>query len=1349
MNPFKLFRNLNLNLKLNISLVFALVILLLTILLILVSRIRILTIETGRKRAKQEITTNQNRFVEAKQELLLATKLLAASPRLVSALESEDVLSIRLELLTNVATLDLDGVELINAEGLRVTPLTEKGITAVSETTADLLDILGSETTAIIAAETNKGQTFLLVATVPLRDASGVIIGALMTSRKIDDEFLTKINLGRSQVHLGIIYQAQIVALNHSEEGDTVKDVWYYQYDPTSEDLRLAGVPLDQTSIEQALKGETVIDDYDSDGLPHTLAYTPLMSDTADQAVVVTVVALKDLFSFQRQLTTNLTISLMLLTLVTVVIVASLVSIYITSPIHKLKSVAEQIMHGNYQQRAEVETTDEIGQLAGVFNQMTAVLSQAIEANQQAREEAEIVNHAMEIQIWKTRGQAQLNDKMQGEQDIPTLANSIIQQLCDYLQAQIGLLYVLDRVSLTLNQMGSYAYSSKNSPNHFKFGEGLVGQTALQKKAMIITDVPQDYLTIKSGLGEIVPQNIMIFPFIYRNQVRGVLELGTLSKFTQTQMDFIQIALDNIAIAFNTAQARAQIDELLTQTQELAEELHVQGEELRVSNEELEAQTASLRTSESKLKEQQSELEAINAQLEEKAEALEESSLVLREKQTALDLQNRELKIAQQDLKQQAEELALASKYKSEFLANMSHELRTPLNSLLILTQMLVDNEEGNLSEDQIESAQIIYSGGNDLLDIINDILDLSKVESGKMTFNIEPILLRNLLDIIQSQFTRVATEKGLDFNVTLANNLPPTIETDPQRVKQIIKNMLSNAFKFTSTGSVNLHIYRPESNLDLSRSGLDPTQAIAISVTDTGIGMTPEQQKIIFEAFQQADGTTNRQYGGTGLGLSISRELATKLGGQINLGSEAGQGSTFTLYLPEVGRIEDETAAKQSIPPPVTGVGKQKGILPLPPSPPPPQLPHSSASITPTLPDDRADLETDDKILLIIEDDPKFAKIVYTFCHQNGFKGLIAGSGKTGLALVRDYTPHAIILDLSLPDISGWDVLAALKNNPDTRHIPVHIISAHEEILDAYKKGAMGYLTKPVNPKSLTASFQKIEQIVSSQIKTLLLVEDNANSRHSIKKLLDGSDVHISEVERGQAALELLKTQHFDCMILDLSLPDMTGFEVLNKLNEHEVISKCPIIVYTGQDLTPAENLELMKYTDSIIVKGVKSPERLLDETALFLHRVVADMPKENQQTIKQLYNEAGLLKDKIILVVDDDVRNSFALSKLLSDKGIIVKIAQDGQKALDILAQEPIDLVLIDIMMPVMDGYETTRRIRAQSKFNHLPVLALTAKAMKDDRQKCLEAGANDYLPKPIDVERLFSMLRVWLYQ
>jgi CheY-like chemotaxis protein/signal transduction histidine kinase len=1000
-----------------------------------------------------------------------------------------------------------------------------------------------------------------------------------------------------------------------------------------------------------------------------------------------------------------------------------------------LHSLANQVAVALFNARLFAQTTQakEEAELA------QAKAEQARAETEQARQAIEFANKTLEVQVWQTTGQTQLNDKMRGEQDVITLAHNVIHQLCHYLQAQIGGLYIVEDNTLTL--LGSYAYASQQASRHFKLGEGVVGQVALEKRPILTANVPTDSFTISFGLGEILPRYIVVYPFLYEERVVGVIELGALTEFTAAQLEFLKTIQNNIAIAFNTVQTRARINELLVETQQQAEELQTQEEELRAANEELEAQTESLRASEAKLKTNQTQLEATNTELEEKAAALQESSAALQEKQTTLDHQNQELKTAQLELQKKAEELALASKYKSEFLANMSHELRTPLNSLLILAHMLADNKEGNLTSEQIESAQIIYSGGADLLNLINDILDLSKVESGKMLFNFETMPLTDLSSAMRTQFNRLAEQKKLAFTISLADDLPPRIKTDTQRAKQIVKNLLSNAFKFTREGSVGLTISRPDSKTDLSRCGLEPFQAIAISVTDTGIGMTADQQKIIFEAFQQADGSTSRQYGGTGLGLSISRELAAKLGGQINVTSEPGQGSTFTLYLPLEMKVNEKKEGDKADTAKAAAPAKA-APLPMPVSPAPASLPAPA--------DDQDGLESGDKVLLVIEDDPKFARIIQNYAHQKTFKCLLAADGKTGLSLAKTYQPAAIILDLNLPDISGWHVLEALKNDPDARHIPVHIMSVDDEMLEAYRKGAMGYLTKPVAQEQLEGAFQEIERVISKEIKTLLLVEDDANSRLSIKKLLSGGDLQITEVEQGEAALNLLKAQRFDCMILDLSLPDMTGFEVLSRINKDENIAKCPVIVYTGRDLTPEESLELMNYADSVIVKGVKSPERLLDETALFLHRVVADMPADKQQTIKQLYHQDDRLQGKKILIVDDDMRNSFALSKLLSDKGIVVKIARDGQKALDLLAHDPaVDLILMDIMMPVLDGYETTQRIRAQQQFKTLPILALTAKAMTGDREKCLAAGASDYLSKPIDVNRLFSMLRVWLYQ
>ena len=853
---------------------------------------------------------------------------------------------------------------------------------------------------------------------------------------------------------------------------------------------------------------------------------------------------------------------------------------------------------------------------------------------------------------------------------------------------------------------------------------------------LILDPVPPGYMTIRSASLQIVPQQIAAVPFFYDDRVLGVIEVASLRGFNDGQVEFMQRNMESVGLAFGTAQARDQVDRLLAQSRQQAEELQVREEALQKANLELYKQAEDLRTSQERLQENQVNLETANAELEEKTDALQQQG-------TLLDQQNRELRIAQEELEINAEELSQANQYKSEFLANMSHELRTPLNSLLILSRILSNNDEGNLTEDQVKSAQVICNSGNDLLDLINDILDLSKVEAGRMEFHFQPLILSDLVDQMKVQFDPFAEEKHILFETSIAADLPALIETDPLRLQQVIKNLLSNAFKFTEKGSVTLAINRPRSNIQLSKFGLNQDNAIAIHVIDTGIGIPPDKQAMIFDAFQQAEGSTTRRYGGTGLGLAIVREMTINLGGGVLVESQPRIGSTFTILHPiepisipevEVPAMNMVLAGKQAASKMRNGAGLGA------PSP---------LKAAPTLQPDHPAFPPGNQVLLVVEDDPRFAGVLEEIAKKNGFSCLIAGTGENGLELAVQYRPQAIILDLNLPGISGWDVLDALKQDPTLRHIPVHIMSAEDESIEAFHRGVIGFLTKPISLESLDEAFQEIKSFINREIKTILIVEDDDNVRYSLTELLSDAKLEITEAHLGKSALAYLHNHKFDCMILDLNLPDMTGFVVLERMHQDDQILKCPVIVYTGRELSEEENHHLMRYADSVIVKGVKSPERLLDETALFLHQVIADLPAKKQQAIQKLYRQEDVLWDKKILIVDDDMRSSFALSKLLSERGVQVEIAPNGQKALDALENIPdIALVLMDMMMPVMDGLEATRQIRQMPEFKDLPILALTAKAMKGDREQCLAAGANDYLSKPFDSDRLFSMLRVWLY-
>ena len=951
---------------------------------------------------------------------------------------------------------------------------------------------------------------------------------------------------------------------------------------------------------------------------------------------------------------------------------------------------------------------------------------------------------------WLLTGNSALSEKLIGDQNIEQLANNTISFLCNYLKANIGAVYLFNENENTLLLSGKFAFSSTNdTKENFKLNEGLIGQAAWEQKQISISDVTDHQIRITSSVLDAKPKYLLITPFLLDGKTIGVIEIGKLEEFNETEKEFVNVAMSSIAISVYTVQQAEEKEiraaELVVANRELAyqneekekraAELVIANEELAFQNDEKEKRAVELSFANKELSNQaeelqiqQEELRQLNEELEQQAqnlkqqqEELQMTNEELEEQTQSLEVKNKEVEASKNDIEQKTKQLEISSKYKSEFLANMSHELRTPLNSLLILSKDLSENRKKNLDEVQVESAEIIYKSGHDLLVLINEVLDLSKIEAGKMAINIEKVALRNFTANIIRDFKHQAEQKGLEILCKQADNLPEFIYTDSQRLNQILRNLLSNAIKFTEKGSVLIDL---ESNTE---------NTLRISVSDTGIGISEDKQAAIFEAFQQAEGGTSRKYGGTGLGLSISRELAKLLKGEIKVKSNLDKGSTFSLIIPfEIYATEES-----------------QNEIPLKPVSNAPRSEIDSRFLNyPTIKDDRDTINSDDKIVLIIEDDQNFASILLKQANKKGFKCLSASSGEDGLALAAKYKPQAIILDMGLPGIKGRQVLTELKTNSSVRHIPVHIISADDRSLEPIREGAVEYLMKPIAKESLEQAFNRIQNFVDRKIKKLLIIEDSENSRKAIKILIGSGDVKCYEAATGKEALELFEHKHIDCIILDIGLPDMTGFELIQKLGDLKGHNLPPIIVYTGKELTKEENNLLHKYAESIIIKGIKSEERLLDETALFLHRTISNLPKSKQMMINNLHDKEAIFHSKKILLVDDDMRNVFALSKILQERGMEVIKSEDGKNALKMLeVHSDIDLVLMDIMMPEMDGYEAMKQIRSQIKFRNLPIIALTAKAMKDDKQKCIDAGANDYITKPIDVERLLSLMRVWL--
>jgi HAMP domain-containing protein/CheY-like chemotaxis protein/signal transduction histidine kinase len=1096
----------------------------------------------------------------------------------------------------------------------------------------------------------------------------------------------------------------------------------------------------------------------------------------------------------------------------------------LTVQVRNIADVATAVTKGDLTRQITVDAQGELDELKQNINQMIGNLRETTERNQE--------------QDWLKTNLAKFSRMMQGQKDLESVSRLIMSELTPLVSAHHGAFFIGegDTGEPNLKLIASYAYRArKNVSNRFALGEGLVGQAALEKQPILLTNVPDDYIQITSGLGEAPPRNVIVLPILFEGEVKAVIELASFLPFSMIHQTFLDQLAESIGVVLNMIQANMRTEELLEQSQKLTQELQsqskelqLQQEELKRSNTELEAQARTLRQSEELLKEQQEELQQVNEELEEKASLLAEQN-------TKVEQKNREVESARQALEEKAQQLALSSKYKSEFLANMSHELRTPLNSLLILAKLLTENKDKNLTGKQVEFAQTIYSSGTDLLNLINDILDLSKVEAGKMEVNAIDVPVRDITDFVERTFRPVAEQKGLNFALEVAPDAPSPIYTDGQRLQQVLKNLLSNAFKFTERGGISLTIRRADKGRRFASRSLDRAEeVIAFGVKDTGIGIARDKQQLIFEAFQQADGTTSRKYGGTGLGLSISREIARLLGGEIHVESTTGQGSTFTLFLParyheqDRRRLEDELTAmprqdrlrsqpslERSAP---RAALREASATPAqqPPSPardverrPMPSATNTGAATTsassvstaaavaPTesaktepadewkLPDlssigmeqtttndagvdtleppmedlprphgfedDRDDLQPGDRVVLIIEDDASFAHILLDLARDKGFKGIVGHDGEVGLQLAHAYQADAITLDIDMPGIDGWAVLDRLKHHPDTRHIPVHIITGIRERQQGMKAGAIAYLEKPVTKEALDESFNRISQFIDQQVKRLLVVEDDDAQRKSMIELIAHEDVEITAVATAEEALHELSQTHYDCMVLDLGLKGgQDGFQLLETVKGDPEKRDLPIIIYTGKELTPEEETRLRRFADTIIIKDVKSPERLLDETALFLHRVEAKLPEQKRRMLERLHNADAVFAGKHVLIVDDDVRNIFSLTSVLEDHGMRVSFAENGKYAIDLLkGASDVDLVLMDVMMPEMDGYETTRAIRQIPELRNLPIIALTAKAMKGDREKCIAAGASDYITKPVDTEQLLSLMRVWLYR
>ncbi len=957
-------------------------------------------------------------------------------------------------------------------------------------------------------------------------------------------------------------------------------------------------------------------------------------------------------------------------------------------------SIANEISSGNYQIKVNDARNDALGSIAGSLNRMSQSLEQSF--------------NALSEKEWLQTGIASLSDIMISDQNMQSLTTRILDFVVEYSGANAGSFYLVDNDGdLQLNS--GFAINPGHRYQKLVSGEALAGQVARMGKSIEISNIPPDNYVMSFLPGNIRPKAVIGIPLFFNNLLKGVIELSTLDEFTSKTKSFLDAAAGNIGIAINTMQNKQRVEELLEETQSQSEELQSQHSEMENINAELEIQAEKLQASEEELKVQQEELLQANQELEERSRELEEKNELILERNF--------------DIQKKAEELTLSTRYKSEFLANMSHELRTPLNSILLLSRLLSENHSNNLNKDQIEYAEVIQTSGKGLLTLIDEILDLSKIEAGKMDLEYTDVMIQSVADGLTSLLAPLAKDKGIDFSINVDKEVPGILETDKLRLEQILKNLLSNALKFTKKGSVQLDIYKAG-------------YSIAFSVKDTGIGIAADKQKTIFEAFQQADGSTRRQFGGTGLGLSISRELAKLLGGEIQLKSEEGKGSEFILYVPmrkvKIAETVTETDAGFIKP---AGTGAEQRYI--------------STNIPASVADDRNNISPADKTILIIEDDTSFAKSLLDFTRSKGYKGVVAVRGDEGIQLAKELMPAGILLDVQLPIKSGWEVMDELKSDPVTRPLPVHMMSSHEVRMKSLSKGAVDFINKPVAFEKLSEMFRKIEEALTRHPKKVLIVEENTKHAEALSYFLRSYQV-VSEITTSVGdGIRALSDKDVDCVILDMGIPAQGGYDTLERIKKTKGFENLPIIVFTGKNLSHVEEMKLKQYADSIVIKTAHSYQRILDEVSLFLHLVEENKKDSKSTKYKRMGELSEVLKGKTVLVADDDVRNIFSLTKSLETFGVNVISAMDGKEALQQLEKnESVDLVLMDMMMPEMDGYESTRRIRENAKYKTLPVIAVTAKAMTGDREKCINAGASDYITKPVDVDQLVSLLRVWLY-